>query len=246
MQVMNAILDPLKKEFFVDALLKWHKINSRDFPWRNTLDPYKILISEILLQKTRAENVVPVFNSFSKKYPSVEKLSAASYSELKNEIEILGLSNQRATKLQKLARILVDKYDGKVPDNKKELLELPGIGIYIANAVLCFAFGYDVPLLDTNIGRIIERVFSIKVSGEERKKEKVWEMIAEFVPEGKAREYNYSLIDFGALVCTARNPKHNLCPLTEICEYYKSPKNKNSAVNSRSLVLQHYNPCKKS
>ena len=219
---MNAVIEPSKKELFVDTLLEWHKRNSRDFPWRRISDPYKILISEILLQKTRAENVVVVFNRFATKYPNAKKLSIASFSELKHEIEILGLHTQRATKLQKLAKILVTKCDGKVPNNKEELLELPGIGIYIANAVLCFAFGYDVPLLDTNIGRIIERVFTVKVAGEERKKHEVWEMIAEFVPEGKARDYNYSLIDFGALVCTARNPRHDLCPLTEICDYYSS------------------------
>ncbi|RZN33520.1 MAG: A/G-specific adenine glycosylase [Methanophagales archaeon ANME-1-THS] len=224
---MNGIVNPSKKEFFVTTLLKWHKKNRRDFPWRRTSDPYKILISEILLQKTRAENVVPVFNSFSSKYPDAKKLSTASYNELKNEIEILGLFNQRAAKLQKLTKILVEKYNGKVPNNKKELLELPGIGNYIANAVLCFAFGYDLPLLDTNIGRIIERVFSIKVTGEERKKDKVWEMIAEIVPASKSREYNYSLIDFGALVCTAKNPKHNLCPLAEICDYYLGDKKRN-------------------
>lgn len=219
---MNAVIEPSKKELFVDILLEWYKRNSRDFPWRRISDPYKILISEIMLQKTRAENVVAVFNRFVTKYLNAEKLSTASFSELKNEMEILGLHTQRATKLQKMARILVEKYEGMVPNNKKELLELPAIGIYIANAKLCFAFGYGVPLLDTNIGRIIERVFTVKVAGEERKKHEVWEMIAEFVPEGKAREYNYSLIDFGALVCTARNPKHNLCPLTEICDYYSS------------------------
>lgn len=228
---MNAVIEPSKKELFVDTLLEWHKRNSRDFPWRRISDPYKILISEILLQKTRAENVVSVFNSFSVKYPDAEKLSAAPYNEIKNDIEILGLSNQRAEKLQKLAKILVEKYNGKLPNNKNELLELPGIGNYIANAVLCFAFGYDVPLLDTNIGRIIERVFSLKVSGEERKKDKVWEMLAEFVPKGKSREYNYSLIDFGALVCTAKNPRHNLCPLTKICDYYPS----NSSIKMNNL-----------
>ena len=225
---MNKSIEPSKKELFVATLLEWHARNSRDFPWRRTSDQYKILISEILLQKTRAENVVAVFNRFVTKYPNAEKLSTASFSELKNEIEILGLHTQRATKLQKLAGILVEKYNGTVPSNKKELLELPGIGIYAANAVLCFAFGYDVPLLDTNIGRIIERVFSVKVAGEERKKSNVWDLIAEFVPEGKSREYNYSLLDFGALVCTAKNPRHNLCPLTEICDYYSGIRMNNS------------------
>jgi len=221
---MNAVIEPSEKEFFVNGLLEWYKRNGRDFPWRKTPDPYCILISEILLQKTRAENVVAVFNRFIAKYPDAKRLAAASNSDLKNEIETLGLHSQRTTQLQELARVLVENYQGNVPDNKKELLELPGVGMYIANAVLCFAFGYDVPLLETNIGRIIERVFSVKVTGEERKKPRVWEIIALFIPVGKSREYNYSLIDFGALVCTARNPRHNLCPLTGICDFYLSIK----------------------
>ncbi len=213
-----------KKDLFVDALLKWYTRNRRDFPWRRTSDPYVVLISEILLQKTRAGNIVTVFNKFIAKYPNAEKLSTASFSDLKNAIETLGLHTQRASKLQKLARVLVEKYNGKVPNNKEELIELPGIGFYIANAVLCFAFGYDAPLLDTNIGRIIERVFSVKVTGEERKKSRVWNKIGGFIPEGKSREYNYALIDFGALVCTAKNPRHNLCPLANICDYHSNIK----------------------
>ena len=224
---MNAIIQPSKKEVFINSLLKWHKKNRRDFPWRKTSDPYKILISEILLQKTKAENVIVVFDKFVAKYPNPEKLSSASLRDLKNEIKILGLHTQRATKLEKLAKILVEKYNGKIPDNKNELLELPGIGSYVCNAVSCFAFSHDVPLLDTNIGRIIERVFSLKVAGEERKKSKAWDMLAEFVPKGKSKEYNYSLIDFGALVCTSKNPKHNLCPFTKICNYYSTISDQN-------------------
>lgn len=216
----------LKKDFFINAILNWHKQNYRDFAWRKSSDPYVILISEILLQKTKAENVIPVFNIFIEKYSNANKLNNASFEDLKKEIEILGLYNQRAPKLQKLAKILVEKYDGKVPENINELLELPGIGNYIANAVMCFAFDYDVPLLDTNIGRIIQRIFSFEVTGEERKKKHVWDLIATFLPEGKSRQYNYSLIDFGALVCTSRNPKHNLCPLIEICDYYSKICNK--------------------
>ncbi len=216
----------LKKDFFNGALLKWYEQNHRDFPWREVSDPYAILISEILLQKTRAENVVTVFKKFIVKYPNANRLSTASFTDIRNEINKLGLHTQRALKMQNLAKILVEKHNGKIPNNRNELLELPGIGIYIANAVLCFAFNCDVPLLDTNISRIIERVFSVKVTGEERKKIRVWNLIAEFLPEGKSREYNYSLIDFGAKVCTARNPKHNLCPLIEICDYYSKICNK--------------------
>lgn len=212
-------VDEKEKEIFVATLLQWFKVNSRDFPWRSECDPFKVLVSEILLQKTRAENVVPIYNTFIKKYPTIQSLHTASYEDIKNIIKLLGLSSQRAEKFRLLGEVLVDKYSGEIPLNRKDLLELPGVGLYIGNAVACFAFGAELPLLDTNIGRIIERVFSIKVSGEERKKIKVWNAIADFVPAGKAREFNYSLIDFGAIVCTARNPKHDQCPLAKICDY---------------------------
>jgi A/G-specific adenine glycosylase len=219
MAFMNLEIDKIKKDIFIITLLQWFEANSRNFPWRIETDPYKILVSEMMLQKTRAENVIPVYNKFIKKYPNIKSLHMASFEDLKEEIKLLGLSTQRAKKFKLLGVVLVDKYNEKIPCNKGDLLELPGVGLYIANAVACFAFGADVPLLDTNIGRIIERVFSIKVSGEERKKIKVWNTIADFIPANKAREFNYSLIDFGAIVCTSRSPKHNLCPLIKICDY---------------------------
>jgi len=216
---MGIEIDKTKKDSFVRTLLQWFEINSRDFPWREEYDPFKVLVSEILLQKTKAENVVPVYNKFIKKYPSIQSLYVASYNDIKNDIKQIGLSSQRAEKFKLLADVLAVKYNWKIPRNRDDLLELPGVGRYIGNAVACFAFGADVPLLDTNIGRIIERVFSIKVSGEERKKTTAWDVIADFVPVSKARAFNYALIDFGAIVCTARNPKHSSCPLIEICDY---------------------------
>lgn len=220
-------IDKKKKDIFIKKILQWFEENSRDFPWRRESDPYKILVSEILLQKTKAENVVPIYNVFVKKYPNIFVLHSSSFLEIKNDIKLLGLSTQRAKKFQLLGNILVDRYNGEIPCSRDELLKLPGVGMYIGNALACFAFGEELPLLDTNIGRIIERVFSIKVSGEERKKIRVWDAIADFIPSGKAREFNYSLIDFGAFICTAKNPKHDLCPLNRICDY---PSNRNELI----------------
>jgi len=217
-------IDEKKKNIFVATLLQWFEINYRDFPWRKEHDPYKILVSEILLQKTRAENVVSIYNGFIKKYPDIQSLHAASYDDIKDDIKLIGLSSQRAKKFKLLAEILINKYKGEIPRGEEALLELPGIGFYVGNALACFAFGEDAPLLDTNIGRIIERIFSLKVSGEERKKSTSWKTIANFIPEGKARAFNYALIDFGAIICTARNPKHNSCPLIEICDYVSNIK----------------------
>lgn len=232
---MDLTTDQVKREKFIRILLQWFEIHARDFPWRYEPDPYKILISEILLQKTKAQNVVPVYSTFIEKYPDIQKLSAATFNDIEKDIKILGLSSQRAKNLEMLGKNLAKKYRCEVPANRDDLLGLPGIGMYISNAVLCFAFEMDSPLLDTNIGRIIERVFSIKVSGEERKKIKSWEIISQIIPKGRARDFNYSLIDFGALICKAKNPKHHLCPLREICDYYSQFQGDRS--NYRSHIL---------
>jgi A/G-specific adenine glycosylase len=214
------IIDPLKKESFVNLLLHWHKSNARDFPWRSDKDPFKVMISEIFLQKTKAENIVTVFNRFLSKYPTAESLSCASLNNLENELKEIGLYRQKSIKLQKLGVALIENNKGIIPSNLEDLMNLPGIGRYIGNAVLCFAFGYDVPLLDTNIGRIVQRVFSLEVSGEKRKKKEAWDVLSSLVPAGKSKQYNYALIDLGASLCKAKKPMHELCPLKEICNYY--------------------------
>ena len=209
-----------KKEF-IKKIFVWHKRNKRNFSWRKTKDPYKIIVAEIMLQKTDAKKVSDVYDAFITKYPNVNVLANAQLSELLNDIKLLGI-HKRAERLRNLAVEIVQKYEGKIPHEKENLLALPGVGDYIANAVLCFGFGKDAPLIDANIIRILERVFSIRSPKPRPRTDKnLWETAEKMIPHGKAREYNLALLDFAANVCTAKNPKHADCPIRTVCNMYK-------------------------
>lgn len=210
------------KKLFSKRLIAWHKKNKRNFAWRKTRNPYKVIVAEIMLQKTDAKKVSEVYGKFIADYPTIEALSEAPLRSLRKKISPLGI-HQRANRLKKLATEIVKKYGGKVPSEKKELLKLPGVGNYVANAVLCFAFGRDVPLVDANIIRVLERVFSIKSSRPRPRTDKnLWTAMEEMIPKSMAREFNLALLDFAAKVCTAKEPKHKECPVKSLCDYYKT------------------------
>lgn len=122
--------------------------------------------------------------------------------------------------MKRLARELTDKFKGKAPESRKALLSLPAVGEYIADAVLCFACNKDVPVVDANVCRVITRVFGIMPKGEARRDRTIRKIVQEILPTGKAKDFNWAIIDFAALVCTPRNPKHNICPMNEFCSYY--------------------------
>lgn len=209
------------------GLLKWYRKNKRDFPWRHTKDPYKVLIAEIFLQKTDAPKVLPVYKKFLKLYPNIHRLSKAKAFELNEIIQRLGLS-YRSSRLISIAKSIIQESNGYVPTERNELLKLPGIGNYIASAVCCFAFSNRVPILDTNVIRVLERVFGFK-SEKERKRDDLsfWEFSASLLPKRKHREYNFALLDLSALVCKLHSPCHMQCPLKKICFYYKQLQKKN-------------------
>jgi A/G-specific adenine glycosylase len=195
---------------FVKNLLKWFKKNKRNFPWRETSDPYKVLIAEIMLQKTIANNVKIVYPKFIEKYPSLKVLSQAKVSELENEIKRLGLFRKRARFLKRIAKQFVKKY-GCIPSLRERLSTLPGIGRYVCDALLCFAFGKDVVLIDTNVRRVIKRVFSVK------KDEKIRAILEQILPRGQAKEFNLALIDLANIICKPNKPLCWKCPLKKIC-----------------------------
>lgn len=211
-----------KEEDFINNIFKWYNNNKRDFEWRKTRDPYKILIAEIMLQKTDAKKVSQIYDRFIIKYSNVTLLSKASVEELEKEIFLLGI-HSRAERLKNLAQEIIKKYNGQIPLERKKLIELPGVGNYIANAVLCFALNKDVPLIDANILRILKRVFSIKSSkSRPRNDEKMWKAVDKIIPCGRGREFNFAILDFAAKVCTAKNPKHEVCPVKDYCDYYRT------------------------
>lgn len=210
-----------KTREFVKRVLTWGKTHRRLFPWRETSNPYKVLIAEVMLHRTKAEQVLPIYSSFIKKFPNSETLANTTVDRIEKEIKSLGLS-YRASRLKRIGELLVERHKGQVPSDYKSLRELPGVGPYIANAVLCFAFGQKRPILDTNVVRVISRFFGIPISSDPHKNKSLWNLMDQIVPQTEAREFNLTVLDLAALVCKAKKPEHNRCPLTDIC-YARTP-----------------------
>ncbi|MFW6172234.1 MAG: hypothetical protein ACOC5T_00615 [Elusimicrobiota bacterium] len=201
-------------------ILQWWKKNKRDFPWRHTKEPYAVLIAEMLLRKTTAVQVKDMYSCFIKRYPNPEALSKADKSHLEKLLLPLGMEHQRAELLIKMGKALVDRFSGRVPVIKEDLLELPGVGPYAANAVLSFSYNQNEPMVDTNFIRVIERVFGEKSSKARARNDiKIWEFAGSLIPDGESRELNLGIIDFAAVLCKARNPKCIKCPVKQICRY---------------------------
>jgi len=214
----NQSCRPVSKEKFADLLLEWWKLNKRDFPWRRTNNPYVILVSEMLLRKTTAKQVNAIFEKFFTKFPNVKMLAEADEEEIEELIKPLGMEHKRAVLLKKLANELLKNHGGAIPASQDDLLKLPGVGRYSANAVLCFAYGKDAPLVDVNAIRVFQRVFSVKSQKRRIKDDTTfWEFVAETIPKGKAREFNLAIIDFAHEVCRPKKPKCAICPLCVIC-----------------------------
>jgi len=211
---------PSKKRIS-DLLLDWYYKNGRVYPWRKDRSPYKTLIAEIMLQRTRAEQVIPVYLLFLKEFPDATALNQAPEDKIRKYFSKLGLI-KRARLVKQLAAELTVRFSGKVPHTKKELLSLPSVGEYIADAVLAFSFGRDVGVIDSNVCRILGRVFGLRAKGEARRDKQFREFLDKIVPTGKAADFNYAMIDLGALVCTPKHPSCVICPLVEVCLFAQS------------------------
>ncbi|MHA1285095.1 MAG: hypothetical protein ACTSQP_21560 [Promethearchaeota archaeon] len=221
---MFNIKNGLKKDF-QKYLLKWAEKNVINYPWRKYRTPYRVLISEIFLTRTKAKQVIPVYIKFMEKFPNLNTFLSSNYSEIFNIIKSLGLL-YRAQKLESLKIILKMKYKNEIPHNYKELKALPGIGQYSANAILCFGFNERRPLLDSNFIRIFERVFNIKSITKNAKSDKfLWQISDFFLPKNEFIKYNYAVLDLGGNICQSRKPKCQVCPLTSFCNYFNSKKN---------------------
>jgi A/G-specific adenine glycosylase len=200
--------------------LKWYRQHGRDLPWRQTSDPYKILVSEVMLQQTQVERVIPKYHEFLTKYPTLDALARAPLHEVKRTWYPLGY-NIRPVHLRGIARETLARYDGRIPDDEKALRSLKGIGRYTAGALLSFAFGKDAPILDTNVKRVLGRVFLGPRRLKRLKGQRaLWELAAALVPPGRAYDFNQALMDFGATWCTPRKPRCRPCPMRSFCQSY--------------------------
>ena len=205
-----------------DILLQWWEKNKRSFSWRRSKKPYNVLISEMLLRKTTAKQVQESYSEFIRKYPNPKALSKAHENELSKRLKPLGMEYKRAKLFQKFGKVITEDFRGKVPSSEKELLKIPGVGRYAANAVLSFSHNENVPMVDTNFIRFIERVFGFKSKkSRARNDTEIWEFASMLIPNGRSRDFNLAVLDFGAVLCKAKNPKCNICPLIKYCVYYK-------------------------
>jgi len=212
---------PALRARFRRRLLAWYRRHRRDLPWRRTGDPYHILVSEIMLQQTQVERVIPKYQEFLGRYPTLEALAGSTREELARLWYPLGY-NVRPLNLRGIAREAVATYGGRLPDDDTALRGMRGIGRYTAGAVRCFAYGRAVPIVDTNVRRVLGRVFLGPRRLERLRGQKaIWDLAGALVPPRRAYDYNQALMDFGATWCTARAPRCRPCPMNRFCATYR-------------------------
>jgi|LSQX01.1.fsa_nt_gb A/G-specific adenine glycosylase len=199
-------------------LIAWGKKNFRTFPWRLTRDPYKILVAEVMLKRTQARQVEPVYSRFIDRYPSLISLKGISFNELQGILQPLGLK-YRVSMFYDTINILLDKYNGVIPEKPEELMSLPGLSHYSAGAVRCFAWGYPEALIDTNTMRIICRAFNKKPYDSLRRNKEFMKLMKTLVDTKYPRQYNYALLDLADKICFKKKfPSCFNCPLINICK----------------------------
>ncbi|MGH9385349.1 MAG: A/G-specific adenine glycosylase [Vicinamibacterales bacterium] len=237
---------PAERQRFRRNLLAWYRRNGRDLPWRKTADPYHILVSEIMLQQTQVDRVLPKYHEWLGKYPTLAVLAEAPPDEVSETWYPLGY-NIRPKRLQSIAQQAVAHYDGRLPSDHETLLSFKGIGEYTAGAIRSFAFRERAAILDTNVARVLYRVFigqrkrsrptkqatltaSAKAAASPPKRDArrwkgrlhkdLWKVSEAVLPSKHAFDFNQALMDFGAMHCSARKPRCAACPMKRFCRSY--------------------------
>jgi A/G-specific adenine glycosylase len=211
---------PAERQRFRRHLLAWYRAHGRDLPWRNTSDPYHILVSEIMLQQTQVDRVLPKYHEWLGKYPSFEVLAEASETEVVATWYPLGY-NIRPRRLQSIAQQAVANHGGQLPSDAETLLAFKGIGEYTAGAIRSFAFRQRAAILDTNVARVLHRVFIGKGDLKSHAmKKRLWALSEALVPHKHVFDFNQALMDFGATQCPARKPRCLVCPMKKYCRSY--------------------------
>ncbi len=211
---------PELRRRFQRRLLAWYRRHGRDLPWRRTRDPYRVLVSEIMLQQTQVERVIPKYGEFLRRYPTLARLARARPAAVRRTWYPLGY-NIRPVHLQGIARETLARYGGRLPSDARALRAMRGIGRYTAGAVLSFAFGRDAAIVDTNVRRVLGRVFlgsrRLRLLRGDRS---VWTLAEALLARGKAYDWNQALMDFGATWCTPRAPRCPRCTMKDFCASY--------------------------
>lgn len=217
-----------RRRRFARNVLAWYALNGRDLPWRRTTDPYAILVSEILLHQTQVRRVIPFYERFLYAYPTVETLARAPLSDVLAITEPLGYKI-RGRWLKKMALEVAESRAGYFPRTLPELRRLPGVGRNTAGAVMSFAFREDAPILDTNVARLLTRYFGLTAP----RPAALWTLARGVIPRGEGHRLNQALMDVGATLCGARNPRCPSCPLRRACAFDRSREARSREASSR-------------
>ena len=216
--------DREKLRTFQARLLRWFRKNGRDLPWRKTRDPYRILVSEVMLQQTQVDRVRDYYERFLREYPTIRELAAAHPARVRESWEGLGYY-ARARNLHAAARAVTKEHDGQFPRRLEDVMALPGVGRYTAGAVVSFAYEEAAPVLDTNVRRVLSRIFVRRRAASLAKRDRrLWALAETSIPVRRAWAFNQALMDFGATVCTARKPMCEICTMKRICVHFDRTK----------------------
>ncbi len=202
------------------ALFRWGEKHYRDYPWRRTRDPYRIMIVEFMLHRTRADQVVPVYTQFLQKYPNIYSLAEADPSDIREVTEHLGL-HWRSGHFIGAAKYVVEHYQGIFPDSESRLQAIPGVGEYVSGVILTVCYKIPHRVVDANIARFINRFFGLHLTGEIRRKKEVRDLADTLFDVDEPGKLLFAILDFSAAICRSRNPLHLECPLREKCKYYR-------------------------
>ncbi len=214
---MEAV-EHTRRQYFAARLVDWFRTHQRDLPWRRTRDPYKIWVSEIMLQQTRVETVIPYYERFLERFPTLEALAEAPEEDVLKLWEGLGYYS-RARNLQTAVREVQSSYGGKVPDEPRDIATLKGVGPYTAGAILSIAYGKPEPAVDGNVMRVLSRFFLLRDDiAKPATRKKMEKLLRSTIPEEAAGDFNQALMELGATICTPRSPHCLICPVMESCE----------------------------
>ena len=208
-----------ERRLFRRRLIAWFRRYGRDLPWRNTRNPYHVLVSEVMLQQTQVSRVEGYYARFLSEFPDVETLARATPTRVREQWDGLGYY-RRAANLHRLAQEVMTSHEGKIPEDVAALRRLPGVGRYTAGAVASFAFERAEPAVDTNVARVLRRAFHPRAGRNAKGERRLWETAAVIQPKaGKsAWAFNQAIMELGAMVCTARVARCHQCPVVEVCK----------------------------
>ena len=210
-KVLNA-----REKFFVEAVLEWGRNHLRRYPWRSERDPWKVLIAEIMLQRTTPGHVLKVYDVFLRRYPNPKSLTESPREEVEEILRPLGMV-KRVRKILETAREICRRHGGRVPLDPEELMKLPGVGRYTAHAVLSLSAGKPYPLIDRNSARVLRRFFALPSERRPRDDEELWRLASRLIPPDQPALFNLSLLDIGSIICRPKKPRCDICPLSQRC-----------------------------